>query len=311
LKLIDNIKKEWNKFEHEQLSEVAEFPRTLMLEVTNSCNLSCIMCKNPKMIRKKGFISLDLVKKIADEAIKIGIEKIALYTTGESLLHKDIIKIIKIFKEKNFYVYITTNATLFGKQISIEEFLKSGIDSIKYSFDGLNKQEYESIRINGKYETVFENIKSVKKIRDELNIKTKLLMGIILNSNNLSYKEKFIRKYGKYVDEILFSTISNQGGHIKNIDYAVSKQKFKPCRQLWDRIVVTYDGKLVACCIDFESELIYDDITFSSFEKAWNNNKIQEFRREHIKHNFKKMTLCKGCDSPYIQQSSILDNLNE
>ena len=311
MKTLEKVRESWIRYEQEELQIVSKTPDILMLEVTNSCNLSCVMCKNPKMKRAKGFVSLELVEKVAQDAHEIEIKKIALYTTGESLLHPKIIDIVKIFKRYGFYVYITTNLTLFDKKVSIEEFLKSGVDSIKYSIDGLNKQEYEAIRINGSYDVVMENMKRIKKVRDSLSLNVKLLMGIILYKNTQTLKEQYRTVYGSYVDDILFSTISNQGGHLKNVQYATNLQDFKPCRQLWDRIVVAYDGKLSTCCIDFDSDLIYADLKYESLESAWNNKKMQSFRKSHLEHDFSNMSLCKGCDSPYIQQTSILEELNE
>lgn len=314
--IAKNIINKWKKYEKNQYNTLATFPDTLMIEVTNACNLSCTMCMNPKMKRKKGFISLVLVKKILDDAKKSGIKNIALYTTGESFLHSDIFEIISISKSYGFYTYITTNLLVLDIE-KINKLLSTNIDSIKYSLDGLNKTEYESIRKKGNYEKLLKNMKLIKQKRDKNKSKTKLSIGVILTKQNISQKQRYIDTYGKYVDEIVFSLISNQSGHISSDEYKNLKPsevdfpaEWKPCRQLWDRIIVTHDGKLVACCIDFESQLTYGDINNSYFLSEWNNQTMQTFREEHIEHKFNKMKLCQKCDSPYIQQSSVWEQIN-
>lgn len=315
-KISEKIRKNWDNHENIPLEEQAQLPNTIMLELTNACNLSCTMCMNPKMTRKKGYMDLTLIEKILQEAYELNIKNIALYTTGESLLHPKIFEIIDLCKKYDRYVYLTTNALLLN-DTKIHKLLESNIDSIKYSIDGLKKEEYESIRIGGSYDKVIENLKSLKSKRDTLNYKTKLSMGIILTSQNIEQKELYIKQYKDYVDEIVFSLISNQTGHISNKEYKSLQPKnitidtiWKPCRQLWDRIVVTYDGELTTCCIDFEAALTYADLRTVSLKDAWNNLKMQQYRNEHISHNFKSMDLCKKCDSPYIQQSSIFESLN-
>lgn len=311
-----DIQKNWLKYEKDQLHIDAELPNTIMLEVTNSCNLACTMCMNPKMERKKGFMNLELVEKIMIQAKEMDIKNIALYTTGEALLHPKIFEIIEICKKYERYVYLTTNAQLLNEE-KINKLLTSKIDSIKYSIDGLNKTEYENIRIGGNYEKVLKNISLLKQERDFKNFNTKLSMGIILTKNNIIEKQKYIDIYEKYVDEIIFSLISNQTGHISKTEYNKLKPDFElstnwqPCRQLWDRIVVTYDGFLTTCCIDFEAELKYANVNEYTLLDYWNNSKIQQFRRNHINHSLNDMPLCVNCDSPYIQQLSIFEKLNE
>ncbi len=316
MSIVSDVKSHWGDFENHKHDRVAALPDTIMLELTNSCNLACTMCMNPKMTRKKGFMSLELVEKILIEADTLGIRKIALYTTGESFLHSKIFDIILLCKKYNMYTYVTTNLLLLDSE-KIVKLFNTGIDSVKYSIDGLNQDEYEKIRIGGKYNKVIENIKEMKILRDSMESKTKLSIGIILSQYNISKRENYIQTYGSYVDEIIFSLISNQSGHISKSEYKNLKPsevnistQWKPCRQLWDRIVVTYDGMLTACCIDFENTLSYSNLETSSLKESWNNLRMKTFRDEHTNHKFKEMSLCKTCDSPYIQQVSIWNKLN-
>lgn len=307
----------WRSFEGGEGRIEAPRPTTLMLEVTNACNLSCTMCMNPKMQRKLGRMSLELLERILGQAKGFGIERIALYTTGEPFMHPKIFDIIERVKSHGFYAYITTNLQLLDAS-RIERLLTSGIDSLKYSIDGINQQEYESIRLKGSYDKLMENIGLIKQRRDALGVNVKLMIGIILANYNYKEKGKYIERYGPYVDEIIFSLISNQAGHIDPTELAKLKPRdlvamtdWKPCRQMWDRLVVTYDGKLVACCIDFEAQLEYGDLTRQTLDQAWNSPAMQRLRRAHLRRDLAAYPLCQGCDSPFIQQTEVFEQLNE
>ena len=78
----------------------AQYPKTIMFEVTNVCNLRCKMCYHKNMEGKVGFMSEELFRKAISEAKEFGVENVALYTTGEAFLHPLIFYFIKIAKEK-------------------------------------------------------------------------------------------------------------------------------------------------------------------------------------------------------------------
>ena len=44
--------------------------KKIYVEITNHCNLNCIMCNNDKLKRKRGFMDISLYKKIIDEIVK-------------------------------------------------------------------------------------------------------------------------------------------------------------------------------------------------------------------------------------------------
>ena len=85
-----------------------EFPFVVDIELTNFCNLKCIMCNQVYMKREKGFMEEELFKKIVDECIenKAGIRLIGL---GEPFLHKKIIDFVKYVKNKKGNLNITNN----------------------------------------------------------------------------------------------------------------------------------------------------------------------------------------------------------
>ena len=111
-----------------------------------------------------------------------------------------------------------------------------------------------------------------------------------------------------------------QSKEIKGIDFEIfddadkyipPKPERLPCNQLWDRMVLTYDGKLSACCIDFEAEIIYGDISLSSLKNAWNSMVMQKLRRDHLSGNIEEYSLCNQCNYPYLCDSKSLQELND
>src|SRR5262245_56340428 len=74
----------------------APIPPKIMFELTNACNHRCIFCYNPKMKREAGYLTRDAFLRIGREARSLGVTELALYTTGESLLHPDCVEFVRL-----------------------------------------------------------------------------------------------------------------------------------------------------------------------------------------------------------------------
>lgn len=313
--LIDRIKKDWSEIESRLDTSSPGLPSTLMLELTNACNLKCIMCRNSTMKRKRGFMPLDMVKKALAEAKTLGMEKVALYTTGESLLHPSFTEIVKMCKSDGFYCYLTSNGLPLDENMW-EELVTGGLDSIKISVDGASREEYEKIRIGGNFEKLMNNLTMLKQVRDRYGSAPSIYAGAVITKLNEKSIHKFRNVFGPYVDGIYLSPIVNQSGQIteKYDDLKPSSfnitSKWKPCKMLWDRIVISYEGYITACCVDYELDLVYGDFNKTTMKKAWNSPQMRKWREMHLKGNVTNMPLCRTCNAPYIQQVEVLNRIN-
>jgi len=287
----------------------AMIPNNIMFEVTNMCNLKCKMCYNKYMKRKRGFMQFDLYKKIIDQVHELKIENLALYTTGESFLHPQIFNFIEYAKKKDIkYVYITTNGQTLNDE-KIEKIFKTGLDSIKFSIDAGNKDQYEFLKPGADWEKLIRIIKRIRNIRDKYKYKLKIFASFIVMKDNFKDLINYNRIFNDLIDETVFTLIINQGSQVntnnsypeyfKSIinDSILPKKQWTPCSFLWNRFVVTYEGYLTICCMDFENQLIYGDLNKESLKDCWNNEKMKKFRKIHKFKEFKKLKMCSDCDS--------------
>jgi len=284
----------------------AKAPNNILIEITNACNLRCKMCYNPQMKRKKGFISEKLYKRVINQAAELGVDNAGLYTTGESFLHPKIFEFIKYAKDKGIkYVYITTNGQAFNND-NIEKIFTSGLDSIKFSVDAGDKKSYESFK-SASWDKLIDIMKKIKKMRDEKNSHLRIFASFVVMPDNFNDLTGYNNVFRNLVDEIKYTPIANQGSQV-NIEHtqlkAVSslfsdliapKEEWSPCSFLWNRFIVTHEGYLTICCVDFENQLIYGDLNKQSLIDCWNNKKIKEFREIHKMKEFTKLPMCYNC----------------
>jgi len=110
--------------------------KLFQLELTNYCNADCSFCMNSRMKRKKGFVSLKTVKKVI-KLIKGRQKQIDLVHYGESMLHPDFFKIVKMFSDEEIETGIYTNGKLLTSD-NINKIIDSGLTKICVSMNYFN-----------------------------------------------------------------------------------------------------------------------------------------------------------------------------
>jgi len=118
-------------------------PKSIEIGITNVCNADCIMCPH-RHLKKMGFMNMGLYKKIVDDAVSCGMEKVSLSFFGEAMLDKDLEARIKYAKNKGLGVSFFTNASKMDESKS-KMLIKNKVDNISVSLDSPNKETYEKI----------------------------------------------------------------------------------------------------------------------------------------------------------------------
>jgi len=311
-KFSTHVADKWRRLDTLKSAPLAAFPKTLMLEVTNACNLACIMCAHPKMTRKAGLMPVQLGTRVIAEAAQLGAQEVALYSTGEPLIHKQLEEFICAAHKHGLRSYITSNGLLLNMETA-QMLCNSALDSFKFSIDAANKESYEKVRVNGNFDQLLEKVKLLKSVRDATASPMKIICACLKFSDSADEQQKqkdFEALFSPWCDSIFFSEVTNLGGKIKTSDSPTLTHNKPACRLLWDKLIVTYDGKLSACCIDFNAELIYADLAQESMESSWNNSLMQQWRQFHLEQKTTQMPMCGTCNTPVIHTPANLDQVN-
>lgn len=291
---------ERNAFEGGQ--EISQFPKNMLMELTNLCNDSCLFCANSKCTRIKRTIEPELAERVIKEAYDLGTRELGFYQTGEPLLDKNLERYISLAKKLGYeYVYITTNGALCTKERATS-IINAGIDSIKFSINATNPKDYLLIHGKNEFDRVLENLIYVDELRKKLRKKVSLYISYVATRYTTEGKEFFENKYQQYVDDILFFDCRNVGGTMKNeIDACLSApseagvhSESDACFMVFNRLHITCEGYLTLCCVDYQNYLAVADLNTESLKEAWNNSYACELRRKHLEHNLKG-TMCYNC----------------
>lgn len=268
-------------------------PVELVIEVTNFCNLNCIMCSRQLMRRPVEHMDFSLYKKIIDE-IKNYIELVYLHGLGEPLLHPEIFKMIDYAKEAKIPTGMSTNATILD-QAKTEQLLKSNLDYLIISFDGATKETYEKIRKGANFEQTVSNIKYFLKQKKEQKNKPFTVLQFIKMKENAKEADQFLKMWkGVELDAIRIKPV---------IDFLHRNQKsrksYTPCFYIWRQLnMITNEGYVTPCCEDAEGRYPLGNVKQNAVWEIWNGPKMRKLRKAQLEGRQDQINICRTCQYP-------------
>lgn len=310
LYLMNKIKHFWLKTI--KSTQVA-YPSTIMLELTNLCNLSCTTCPREYDYGKnmdKGSMTVHQAKKIIDELYPY-LDSIGLTGMGETFLYQEIEDIVEYIKSKNkgIIISVSTNAML-PNFIEIVSNLINKIDTIQISIDGLN-ETYESIRKKADFQTLDQNLRRLSELCS--GTETTLMLNMVVTKENFSHMPLLVdyaeevkisyldftllnlasltridrSYYNFYKSSEFLSVLNDLENKIKTHKTVTVTNRnfktdngFKKCPFPWSHFYISWDGYIPPCCAKpFPKELNFGNVFNNSVIKILNNNNYRNFRK--------------------------------
>jgi len=306
-----------NKFKHFWFKATKSlnvaYPSTIMLELTNRCNLACTICPREYEYGKKmnqGQMDINQAKKIIDE-IAPYLDSIGLTGMGETFLYNDLPEIVDYIKNKNkgIIISVSTNAVLPNFIDKVKKVIDK-IDTIQISIDGLN-DIYNSIRINSNFEILNKNIRQLAPLCK--NTSTDLMLNMVVTKENYIHMADLVRyaeevgvnymdftlfnlasvtnipvSYYKFYqsEEFLLAVSELEKAILETNNVIVTNRNFKTdngfhkCPFPWTHFYITQDGYVPPCCAKpFPQEKNFGSVKQESFIKILNNEDFKAWRQ--------------------------------
>lgn len=245
--------------------------KSVYIEITNICNLSCDFC--PKTKRKYKFMDKDEFNHIIEE-IKPFTNQIYFHLMGEPLLNENIEYFLKESANNDLKVNLTTNGTLLNK--NTDKLINSdALRQVNISLHSFEANE-KTLELEEYIKNVTEFVNKASEDKDIIcsirlwNIDNEDLKGANgLNSDILKILEENLGldfSLGEKLQEV-------NKLKLKNKVYLNMAEKFEwPdieiasigedifCHGLRNQMGVLVDGTVVPCCLDSEGNISLGNI---------------------------------------------------
>ncbi len=303
------------------------YPASIMLEVTNHCNLKCITCPREYQYGEemaKGFMDLGHLKKVVDEVYPY-VDSIGLTGLGETLMYKPLEDAVDYIRSKSegIIMFISINAHL-PKCVEIAGRLADKLDTIQISMDGVG-DIYEQVRLRSTYNTFLENSRAIAQAARGKRAEVMFnFVAIKENYHTLAEVVQAAHELGiGYVNVTPFNVASVTAHHTDYYDFfqteAFKKEiyravevadrvgdvvlsiwdfkspaGFQKCHLPWSHFYISWDGYMTPCCAKpFPKELNFGNVFEEGLMTCLNKPEYQAFRQMWYEN--KTPDFCKKC----------------
>jgi len=269
------------------------------IDTTNICQLKCPLCHTGKgtIHRDQGVMDYGLFTKIIDQ-IKHSCMWLTLYSWGEPFLNRRIHEYIEYAHNRKIATIISSNLNKPLTPEMAEQVVRSGLDVMIVSLDGVTQDVYEIYRVGGHLDRVLDNMRLLVQKKRELGSKTPHIewQFIVMRQNEHQIDEARGLAAELGVDSLVFKKVDFPHGEDdpaeaerwlprQHPEYLRTDPFHKPyqedgqvCWRLWRTAVINWDGGFAPCCYLTDKTQDFGDLNDSSVKEVWNNDKYTTAR---------------------------------
>ena len=206
------------------------YPVYVEIGPTNSCNLRCKYCALDFTGYKNVFLKRETMISILKEFGQKGVNSIMFAGEGEPLLHKDMSEFVKIAKDSNLDIAITTNGIPLIAERAKE--ILPYLSWIRFSISAGTEISYANIQGTAPnfFKTVIKNLGEAVELKKSKNLGVTIGVQFLLLNQNVSELVSFARLCKNIgVDNLQVKPYSRHPDS-KN-DFTVDYEEFKLLEQ--------------------------------------------------------------------------------
>lgn len=302
---------------------VRHLPVFVSVEPANFCQLRCPECpvgmagghpQNGKAELLRHEVWETLLQEITPYA-----HTIQFYFQGEPLLNPDLPRMIHEAHKAGLYTIVSTNAQAMTQDYA-DALVRSGLDRIIVSLDGISPQSYNAYRAGGDIGKAREALRLLHAAKQSLKSRTPVIewQCLRLRTNEHEWAEirRVYRQWGAdrltfktaqlydYADgNPLMPTDSRYSRYAKGKDghYRLKKPLWRrlwhiaaPCYRLWSGCVVTTSGEILPCCYDKAHAYSFGNIIATPIAALFRSDKANAFRRSVLRGT--DIHICSNCN---------------
>jgi MoaA/NifB/PqqE/SkfB family radical SAM enzyme len=273
-----------------------------ILEINNTCNIDCLMCKTSLSTRKKGKITEENLTASLDRMAEEGVETVALHTIGDPLSNPALETVFQELRKRRMRAGISTNGLLLHRFMDMFPKYLDVCSLIRFSIDGATKETYERIRFGGNWEQLLENLELARTVLAPAGINTEVAM--VVSRDNLSEVGAYIKFFSNYVRrpvrDMSIGVINSLSPDTKYFDmfnlFPKHTYSNSQCSSMSAPTpFIHLNGNFSVCCRDYDGSLKIGNIFETPIADIRKGEELETLRKEFFSGDLSNLPLCATC----------------
>lgn len=161
--------------------------KKLYLEPTARCNLACVTCMRQQWPSvPEGEMDMAVFRRLLKQMKEFPqLDKVHLGGFGEPLAHSRALEMIGMLTDAGYSLSFNTNGTLLTEEVAAE-LIRLGVRSVYFSVDGLDREMFSKIRVNGEYDSVIANMLTLRRLKQQKKVNyPKIGLEFVMMKSNI------------------------------------------------------------------------------------------------------------------------------
>ncbi|MFC1967954.1 radical SAM/SPASM domain-containing protein [Chloroflexota bacterium] len=306
------------------------WPVHMHTELTNYCNLKCLVCPTGTGIlaRKPAAMDPAVFERLMDE-VGPYLLTISLWGWGEPLLHPQLAEILRLTQRRGLITFLSTNGQNLDDEKVLQVLLNYPPTYLIVCLDGLTDDTNSLFRVGAKLEPALTGVRRLAQLKRQKGLQLPVLnlRHIVMKHNEHELPQLAEFAAENQFDMLTIRTLSIIDGpddihdalkpddeKFRAYGYRNGKRATRTdfiCEKAFIFPAVFADGTVVACDQDCNAQQRYGSLADgTSFAEIWWSQQADKIRRT-IRDNPQSISTCKNCpfkDRPVSTCS--IQNLN-
>ena len=291
----------------DRTQEAVDFPKVILIDNCNACNLACSMCDHPNVskYRKIQLMDYKLYQKIIDEiALENPVARVWEIFFGDPFMCGDIARRVQYAKDKGLQDVVLNSNGVKMTPARSKKLIEAGLDAMYVGIDSISESTYNKIRIGGNYQRAVENVLSYKKLLKNYGKKhQEIYVQFVVSDLNEQEVEDFKNFWLTRDIKVKIRPKVSWAGLVEAQNLVeINQSDRKPCYWLMQTINICADGQVALCSVDVHCRVNCGDINTQTIKEVW-HDRLEVYRDMHKNLEFNKLPkmcrLCKDWQSGY------------
>ncbi|MHB8067016.1 MAG: radical SAM/SPASM domain-containing protein [Desulfobaccales bacterium] len=284
----------------DRTAEAEDFPRVILLDNCNACNLRCSMCdhQNVKKFRKIQLMDLKLYQRLIDEIARENPgARVWEIFFGDPFMCRDMAARIRYAKERGLKdVVLNSNGVLMTPRRA-RAVIEAGLDAMYVGIDAATEETYNRIRVGGDFSKAVAQTLGYRDLLLKYGTdRQKLFVQFVVSELNESEVESFTAFWTRAGVNVKIRPKVSWAGLVEaNNLQANAALERRPCYWLMQTINICADGEVALCAVDVHCRVKCGNAREHTIKELW-HAQLQEYRRLHKEGRFDDLPeMCREC----------------